>query len=168
LASLSFDGNFPTEEARVRLLREHFFQRAVQVYLGALPAVNMLPIRDASEAMWGRGYNILPIWKRRMDARCRVPTPNADVIYAMSYLSLAADGPLVVEAPPGILGMLSDFWQRSLSDVGFAGPDRGQGGQLPVDPSALRRSAAAGRLLHVAVTDEQRVPVRPGVPRAGC
>jgi hypothetical protein len=45
-----------------------------------------------------------------MDAKCRVPTPNADVIYAMSYLDLKQDGPLVVQAPPGVLGMLSDFW----------------------------------------------------------
>jgi hypothetical protein len=47
-----------------------------------------------------------------MDARCIVTTPNADVIYAMSYLDLKKDGPLVVAAPPGILGMFTDFWQR--------------------------------------------------------
>jgi hypothetical protein len=39
-----------------------------------------------------------------MDAKCRVPTPNADVIYAMSYLDLKQDGPLVVQAPPGCWG----------------------------------------------------------------
>jgi hypothetical protein len=82
----------------------------VQVYLGALPAVNMIGMRDGSEAKFGAGYNVLPVWKRRMDAKCRVPTPNADVIYAMSYLNLKQDGQLVVQAPPGVLGMLSDFW----------------------------------------------------------
>ena len=134
LAGLPFEGNYPTEEGRARLLDEHYFQRAVQVYLGALPVVNMLGMRDGSEAKWGSGYNVLPIWKRRMDAKCRVPTPNADVIYAMSYLDLRKDGPLVVVAPPGILGMLSDVWQRCLSDVGFAGPDKGQGGQYLLLP----------------------------------
>jgi hypothetical protein len=32
------------------------------------------------------------------------------VIYAMSYLDLKQDAPPVVQAPPGVLGMLSDFW----------------------------------------------------------
>ncbi len=144
LAAIAFDGNYPSDQGRRRLLDEHFFQRAGQVYLGALPAVNMVAIRKGSEAMWGRGYNVLPIWKRRMDAKCRVPTPNADVIYAMSYLDLKEDGPLVVQAPPGILGMLSDFWQRSFTDVGFAGPDRGQGGQYLARRSGGANRAAAG------------------------
>jgi hypothetical protein len=39
-----------------------------------------------------------------MDAKYRVPTPNAGVIYAMSYLDLWQDGPLVVQAPPGCWG----------------------------------------------------------------
>jgi hypothetical protein len=76
----------------------------------------------------------LPVWKRRMDAKCRVPTPNADVIYAMSYLDLKRDRPLVVQAPPGVLGMLSDFWQRPLTDVGLVGPDKGEGGQFLLVP----------------------------------
>lgn len=35
LANLPFPNGYPTEEARTRLLDEHYFQRAVQVYLGA-------------------------------------------------------------------------------------------------------------------------------------
>ena len=31
-------------------------------------------------------------------------------------------------APPGVIGMFTDFYQRTLTDVGAAGPDRGQGG----------------------------------------
>jgi hypothetical protein len=88
LRAISLEGNFPTEEDRHRLLDEHFFQRAIQTYLGALPAANMVGIRDGSQREFGSGYNILPIWKSRMDAQCLVPTPNADVVYAMSYLDL--------------------------------------------------------------------------------
>jgi hypothetical protein len=51
-----------------------------------------------------------------MNAKYRVPTPNADVIYAMSYLDLTQDGPLVVQAPPGVLGMLSDFFLAAAAD----------------------------------------------------
>ena len=34
LVGISFEGNWPSEEDRQRLLDEHWFQRAVQVYLG--------------------------------------------------------------------------------------------------------------------------------------
>lgn len=63
-----------------------------------------------------------------MDSRTWVPTPNADVIYSMSYLDLKETGPLVVAAPPNVIGMFTDFFQRTLTDVGAIGPDRARGG----------------------------------------
>jgi hypothetical protein len=63
-----------------------------------------------------------------MDARTWVPTPNADVIYSMNYLDLKETGPLVVAAPPNVIGMFTDFFQRTITDVGAVGPDRARGG----------------------------------------
>jgi hypothetical protein len=63
-----------------------------------------------------------------MDARTWVPTPNADVIYSMSYLDLKETGPLVVAAPRDVIGMFTDFFQRTITDVGLIGPDRARGG----------------------------------------
>jgi hypothetical protein len=86
-------------------------------------------MRDGSEAAFGAGYNVLPIWKDRMDSRTWVPTPNADVVYSMSYLDLKETGPLVVAAPPNVIGMFTDFFQRTITDVGAIGP--------PDPPAAL-------------------------------
>jgi hypothetical protein len=55
------------------------------------------------------------------------------VIYVQSYLDLKKDGPLVVVAPPGLIGMFTD-WQRALTDVGIGGPDKGQGGLYLLPP----------------------------------
>src|SRR5262245_30584618 len=77
---------------------ELYYQRAIHAYLTMLPALNTIGMRDGSEAIFGKGYNILPIWKDRMDSRTWVPTPNADVIYSMSYLDLKQTGPLAVNA----------------------------------------------------------------------
>jgi hypothetical protein len=60
-----------------------------------LPALNTIGMRDGSHAEFGAGYNVLPIWKDRMGADALIPTPNADVIYSMSYLDLKETGPLV-------------------------------------------------------------------------
>ncbi len=63
-----------------------------------------------------------------MDSRRWVPTPNADVIYSMSYLNLKDTGPLVVAAPANVIGIFTDFFQQTITDVGAVGPDRGRGG----------------------------------------
>ena len=142
LAELPFTENRPTEEIAQTLRDELIFQRATQTYLWAMPLINTLGMKYGSEGIFGSGYNVLPIWKERLDAKTLVTTPNSDVIYAMSYVDLGEDGPLVFEAPPMLQGILLDFWQRPIpvdggrffGDVGLAGPDAGQGGKFLLLP----------------------------------
>ena len=68
--------------------------------------MNLYSMREGSEREFGRGNHILPIWKGRLRAKTKVTTPNSDVIYAMSDLDLK-DGPVVIEAPAGILVSLN-------------------------------------------------------------
>ncbi len=136
----------PTQQSIAQLKDELLYQRAVQSYLWALPILNMYGMKEGSEAKFGKGYNVLPIWKKRLDAKTLITTPNSDVIYAMGYLDLKKDGPLVIEAPPGLQGILDDFFQRPINsegeidgrrwsgDVGLPGPDKGKGGKYLVLP----------------------------------
>ena len=121
-------GNWLDPQEAEELRDELFYQRAIHAYMTMQPALNVIGMRDGSEAAFGAGYNVLPIWKDRMDSRTWVPTPNADVVYSMSYLDLKETGPLVVHAPPNVIGMLTDFFQRTITDVGAIGPDRARGG----------------------------------------
>lgn len=121
-------GNWLSQQEAEALRDELFYQRAIHTYMLMQPALNTIGMRDGSEHAFGAGYNVLPIWKDRMDSRTWVPTPNADVIYSMSYLDLKKDGPLVVAAPPNVIGMFTDFFQRTITDVGLIGPDRARGG----------------------------------------
>ena len=123
-----YEGGWPGVDELKSVHEQFLLQRAVQSYMMTLPTLNVIGLRDGSEAEFGAGYNVLPMWKDRMDARALVPTPNADVIYSMSYLDLKETGPLVVYAPPKVIGMFTDFYQRTLTDVGAAGPDRARGG----------------------------------------
>jgi len=123
-----YDGKWPSKEAIEQSNKQRLYQRGIEAYMMTLPILNTIGMRDASEAKFGKGYNVLPIWKDRMNAKTLVTTPNCDVIYSMSYLDLKEAGPLVVHAPPGVIGMFTDFNQHTLTDVGAAGPDRGQGG----------------------------------------
>ena len=95
-----WNGNWPSADEAQQLRDELYYQRAIHAYMTMQPAMNVIGMRDGSEENFGAGYNVLPIWKDRMDSRSWVPTPNADVIYSMSYLDLKETGPLVVAAPP--------------------------------------------------------------------
>lgn len=128
------NGNWLPQKEAETLRDELYYQRAIHAYMTMLPALNVIGMRDGSEQTFGAGYNVLPIWKERMDARTMVPTPNADVIYSMSYLDLKKTGPLVVKAPPNVIGMFTDFFQRTLTDVGAIGPDRARGGLYLILP----------------------------------
>lgn len=158
LANLPFAGGYPTQEGVAQLKHELLFQRAVQSYIWALPALNMYAMKEGSENAFGAGYNVLPIWKDRLNAKTLVTTPNSDVIYAMGYLDLKKEGPMVIEVPPGLQGILDDFFQRPIcsegmiegrqwcGDVGLPGPDRGKGAQYLVLPPDYEGEVPSGYL----------------------
>lgn len=158
LADLPFEGGYPTLEGVAQLKNELLFQRAVQSYIWALPALNMYAMKEGSEKTFGAGYNVLPIWKDRLNAKTLVTTPNSDVIYAMGFLDLKQDGPIVIEVPPGLQGILDDFFQRPIcsegqiegrqwcGDVGLPGPDRGKGAKYLVLPPDYKGEVPPGYL----------------------
>lgn len=154
LGNLPFVTDYPTGETAQRLNDELLFERGVQSYLWSLPVINMWGMKQGSEAAFGAGYNVLPVWKERLNAKTLVTTPNSDVIYAMGYVDLGKDGPLVIEVPPELQGILDDFWQRPVvgptigghifaGDVGFAGPDRGKGGKYLLLPPGYKGTVPA-------------------------
>lgn len=160
LASTPYvQGNLSKSDAAV-LAEELTFQRAVQLYLWALPSLNMYGMKEASEKAYGNGYNVLPIFKERLNAKTLITTPNSDVIYALGYLDLKEDGPIVIEAPPGLQGILDDFRQRPIcsvgeiegkvwcGDVGLPGPDKGKGGKYLVLPPDYKGDIPPGYLTY--------------------
>ena len=168
LANARFEENRPTDNTAQILREELLFQRATQTYLWAMPLINTLGMKYGSEMIFGEGYNVLPIWKKRLDAKTLVTTPNSDVIYAMSYVDLGKDGPLVFEAPPMLQGILLDFWQRPIpvdggrffGDVGLAGPDAGQGGKFLLLPPGYEGDVPDGHYVYRSGTNNVFVFLR--------
>jgi hypothetical protein len=79
-----------------------------------MPLINTLGMKVGAEEGFGTGYNVMPIWMKRLDAKTHVTTPNSDLIYGMTFADLGQTGPLVFEAPPNLQGILLDFWQRPI------------------------------------------------------
>ena len=161
LADLPFEQNRPTPETAATLRQEMAFQQATQAYLWALPLINTLGMKYGSEAVFGAGYSVLPIWKERLDPKTLVTTPNSDGIYAMSYVDMGETGPIVFEAPPNLQGILLDFWQRPIpvdggqfaGDVGLPGPDAGKGGKFLVLPPGYEGAVPEGYYVYRSGTN---------------
>ena len=134
LQDLPFRENYPTADSTERLYDEMLFHRSTQVLQWSLPAMTLWAMKKGSEKQFGEGSHVFPIWKDRLTSDTLVSTPNCDVIYGMGYLDLKKDGPTVIEVPPKLQGMLDDFWHRPLCDVGFVGPDKGEGGKYLILP----------------------------------
>jgi hypothetical protein len=171
LANAPMKENRPTPDTAAILKDELLFQRATQTYLWAMPLINTLGMKVGSEKVFGAGYNVLPVWKKRLDAKTLVTTPNSDVIYAMSYLDLGKDGPMVFEAPPGLPGILLDFWQRPIpgptidgheffGDVGLPGPDAGKGGKFLILPPGYEGDVPEGYFVYRSGTNNVFVFLR--------
>ena len=122
-----------------------------------------------SEKVFGAGYNVLPIWKNRLNAKTLVTTPNSDVIYAMSYVDLKKDGPLVIEAPPDCrhpARLLAapdpvdggQFWRRRLWTR------QGKGGKFLLLPPGYKGTVPAGYFVFRSATNNVFVFLRAFYP----
>ncbi len=145
LANLPLEGGYPTAEETRTLDEELFFQRATQAYLWALPAVNMYAMKEGLGKLNGEGYNVMSVFEERLKPNTIITTPNSDVIYGLAFADLSKTGPLVLDAPANLQGLMDDFWHRPLvgpningrqflGDIGIPGPDRGKGGKYLIVP----------------------------------
>jgi len=138
IGDLKFEQGFPTEETTRKVFDEMDYQRAVQAYLWAYPVVSFESIRLTTKEA-GIDLNDLGIADNFADPKAVWLTANDTTIYALSNIDLGKDGPVVVEIPPGaIAGMIDDFWQKSISDVGLPGPDGAKGGKFLLLPPGYK------------------------------
>ena len=70
----------------------------------------------------------LGITESLLDARGLLLTAQSTTPYAFTEIDLK-NGPVVVEIPGPVLGILDDAFFRFVSDIGLTGPDQGKGGK---------------------------------------
>jgi hypothetical protein len=142
IGTLTFENGFPSEETTRKLFDEMDYQRAVQAFLWAYPAVSFESIRLATHRDLGADLNDMIIADNYADPKGLWLTANDTTIYALTNVDLGKSGPIVVEIPPGaIVGIIDDFWQRSIADVGLPGPDGAKGGKFLLLPPGHTREA---------------------------
>nr|WP_272212830.1 DUF1254 domain-containing protein [Marinicella sp. W31]MDC2878753.1 DUF1254 domain-containing protein [Marinicella sp. W31] len=128
-----FDG-VPTDASVAALYDNLDRMRAVEVFLNNQGAASLAFMRSGNAEIGANRSNKITISENLLDSTSLYLTGNTSTLYALGYLDLKADGPLVVELPPGMLGFFDDAWFRYVEDLGLVGPDKGKGGKYLLLP----------------------------------
>ena len=127
LGSLRFFDGMPDEATVAKVYDQLDLSRGVETFLTGIPAASQYVfVRGMKEA--GMDRYSMGCHEGLFDARSLWLTPNTTVVYCIAEINVK-DGPTVMEVPPGVLGPVDDGFFRWVTDVGFTGPDGGEGGK---------------------------------------
>lgn len=143
--------------------------RALQAYLLGLPIVNQVAMRNALRD-YGPVNSTNVIWEDLVDSKTVELTANDNTVYSFIWLD-TSKGPLVVEIPPKVLGLIDDMWYRWVADVGITGEDRGKGGKYLILPPGYEGEVPSGHFVVRPSTYGNWMPFRSflvdGSPKPG-
>jgi hypothetical protein len=132
IGTLEFKDGAPTVETAEEVRDTLDFTRALNVYNNSFRGASAYALGNGFQSV-GAEDNSIIIFSELMDARSLFLTANADTVYYMAVVNLSK-GPMVVEQPPMGLGTINDMWFSWIIDIGFPGPDRGEGGKYLLVP----------------------------------
>jgi hypothetical protein len=142
IGTLRFFDGFPDKATVDKVYDNLDFQRGVQAYLTALPAVSIEGARTGITG-FGPANQTALIAEQLLDSKSLFLTANTTTPYTVLYLD-TKNGPLVLEIPSQVLGPIDDAWFRWVSDVGFTGPDGGRGGKYLLLPPGYTGAVPTG------------------------
>lgn len=132
IGTLYLQDGVPVPETAKTLYDNLDRSRALQAYLLAIPIVNQASMRESLKS-FGPVNQTDVIWEDLVDSKTVELTANDNTVYSFIWLD-TREGPLVVEVPPKVLGLINDFWYRWVADVGITGADKGEGGKYLILP----------------------------------
>ncbi|HEX5005325.1 MAG TPA: DUF1254 domain-containing protein [Gemmatimonadales bacterium] len=130
--ALQFKDGAPTASTADAVYAALAFTNALDVYNNSFRGASAYALRTGFQSL-GAGGNVVVIFSELMDSKSVFLTGNADTIYYLSILDLTK-GPVVIEQPPRAVGTINDMWFTWIIDIGFPGPDRGEGGRYLILP----------------------------------
>lgn len=142
IGRLEFFDGIPTLETAAKVYDQLDFSRGLEVFLNGIPGASMVALRTSCYEE-GLIDGTVGIFQKLMDSKSLVLTANTESVYYLTWIDLRG-GPIVIESPPDVLGVVNDFWFRYVTDLGNAGPDRGEGGTYLILPPDHQGSVPDG------------------------
>jgi len=142
IGTLKFFDGLPDDATTQKVYDNLDFQRGIEVFLNAMPGASLYAMREGLRNV-GVDNQTVVLFETLMDSKSLFLTPNTETVYLVGWLDLK-DGPIVIETPPNVLGIVDDFWFRYVTDIGNAGPDKGKGGKFLFLPPGYNGPIPAG------------------------
>ena len=136
IGRLTFRDGYPIKGSARKLADEIDYLHGVQAFKNSIQGVSIYAVRKGFLDAGIRDNDVF-LTSRLLDAKSLLLTGNADTVYYVSFIDLSK-GPMVVETPPGALGIFDDMWFHWIVDFGLAGPDRGRGGKFLLVPPGYK------------------------------
>ncbi len=171
LGTLRFFDGFP-DEATVQTVYDNLdFQRAVQAFLTAMPAAPHHAMRTGIRTFGPDNQTVL-ITESLLDSRTLLHGGEHRDHLQPRLARHARTARWSSRCRRSVLGFINDFWGRYVTDLGNAGPDKGQGGKYLLLPPGytgavpdgyfVLRSRTYGNLLSLPWLRRRRRPATGG------
>jgi hypothetical protein len=160
IGKLEFSNQYPSKKSLETLLDNMDFHGATQAYLWGLPIASFANLQYFLQQDFGFDQFEL-METKSLDDKLGILTANATTPYIFCTPNLSKTGPLVVEVPAGsIAGMIDDFWQRPITDIGLPGPDKGKGAKYLITPPGYKGKKPDGYKVFESPTNNIFLAIR--------
>jgi hypothetical protein len=129
IGTLKFFDGFPDDSTVQKVYDNLDFMRGVDAFLNAMPGASTEAIRAGFAGQGADNNQTVLIMENLMDSKSLFLTPNTESIYNMMWVDTKS-GPVVMETPPNVLGVIDDHWFQYVADFGRLGPDKNKGGKF--------------------------------------
>jgi hypothetical protein len=134
IGTLEFENQYPSRDSLENLLDNIDFHGATQSYLWGIPIASFANFQHYHDNVFKVRQGEL-VKYATLEAKLGILTANATTPYILATVNLEKTGPFVIDLPAGaIAGMVDDFWQRPITDLGLPGPDKGNGAKYLIVP----------------------------------
>lgn len=127
LGTLQFFDGMPSPDTTEKVFDNLDLIRATTAFLDGMKIASLRGMFQGYEDV-GAQPNDIVIAENLLDARSIWLTPNTTTIYIGSNVDVS-EGPVVIDVPAGLLGLLDDAAFEYVADIGALGADKGEGGK---------------------------------------
>lgn len=160
IGKLEFSNQYPSRESMETILDSMDFHGATQAFLWGIPMASFSNLQYYLHDDWKFNQTDFVVFRTR-EEKLGVLTANATTPYIVATPDLTKTGPLVVDMPAGELaGMIDDFWERPIIDIGLVGPDKGKGGKYLITPPGYEGEKPEGYFVYESPTNNIFLAIR--------
>jgi hypothetical protein len=160
IGTLKFKDQYPSKESMESILDNMDFHGATQAYLWGIPIASFANLQYYLHQDFKFDQTEFFVFGT-LEEKLGVLTANATTPYIGATPDLTKTGPLVVDMPAGSLaGMIDDFWQRPITDIGLVGPDKGKGAKYLITPPGYKGEKPEGYRVFESPTNNIFLAIR--------